>query len=83
MNTKEPEAAKLKALQEAACMGWADIAAGRLPMLPTANSKVSLHSWDSRRRLPSLPAARLSPGDSWDSQPSRHGQTRRTPIAVC
>lgn len=29
MNAKEPEAAKLKALQEAACMGWADIAAGR------------------------------------------------------
>ena len=28
MNAKEPEAAKLKALQEAACMGWADIAAG-------------------------------------------------------
>src|SRR3546814_4638846 len=35
-----------------------------MPMLPTANSKVSLHSWDSRRRLPSLPAARLSPGRS-------------------
>ncbi|HEK1345253.1 hypothetical protein ACLRAL_03780 [Bordetella hinzii] len=29
MNAKEPEAAKLKALQEAACMGWTDIAAGR------------------------------------------------------
>ena len=29
MNAKEPDAAKLKALQEAACMGWADIAAGR------------------------------------------------------
>src|SRR3546814_13910580 len=24
-----------------------------MPMLPTANTKVSLHSWDSRRRLPS------------------------------
>src|SRR3546814_5269653 len=42
-----------------------------MPLLPTANSKVSLHSWDSRRRLPSLTAARLSPADSWDSQPSR------------
>src|SRR3546814_19135198 len=29
MNTQEPEAAKLKALQEAACMGWAVIPAGR------------------------------------------------------
>lgn len=62
MNTKEPEAAKLKALQEAACMGWADIAAGRHADVADGQLEVSLHSWDSRRRLPSLPAARLSPG---------------------
>ena len=37
--------AKLKALKQAARQGWADVSAGRTPMLPMISSRTSLDRW--------------------------------------
>ena len=70
MNTKEPEAAKLKALQEAACMGWADIAAGRHADVADGQLEGFIAQLGQQAALAVATRREAIPRDSWDSQPS-------------